>query len=104
MQKNKQIFRCKKCLYPNTKPDLHFNKAGVCGACIHNEYNKKIICGEINIPVLVNGGCGSPEHMIKPFTFGVDGVCAGSIFYFSQYSYKDIKDFLIKNKINVRPF
>ena len=63
----------------------------------------KIICDEINIPVLVNGGCVSPEHMIKPFTFGVDGVCAGSIFYFSQYSYKDIKDFLIKNKINVRP-
>ena len=42
MQKNKQIFRCKKCLYPNTKPDLHFNKAGVCGACIYNEYYKKI--------------------------------------------------------------
>ena len=69
----------------------------------YDESFAKIICDEINIPVLVNGGCGSPEHMIKPFTFGVDGVCAGSIFYFSQYSYKDIKDFLIKNKINVRP-
>lgn len=63
----------------------------------------KKISGEINIPILLNGGCGIPQHMIEPFTSGADGLCAGSIFYFSQYSYKDIKDFLIKNKINVRP-
>ena len=24
---------CKKCLFPNTKPDLHFNDKGVCDAC-----------------------------------------------------------------------
>lgn len=25
---------CKKCLFPETKPDLHFNEEGVCSACI----------------------------------------------------------------------
>lgn len=29
-----QVRYCKKCLYPETKPDLHFNKEGVCSACI----------------------------------------------------------------------
>jgi len=29
-----QIRYCKKCLYPETKPDLHFNEEGICSACI----------------------------------------------------------------------
>ena len=24
---------CKKCVFPETKPDLFFNEAGVCSAC-----------------------------------------------------------------------
>jgi N-acetyl sugar amidotransferase len=27
------LFRCRRCLYPNTKPDLHFNAEGICSAC-----------------------------------------------------------------------
>jgi N-acetyl sugar amidotransferase len=27
------LFRCRRCLYPNTKPDLHFNDEGICSAC-----------------------------------------------------------------------
>jgi N-acetyl sugar amidotransferase len=27
------LFRCRRCLYPNTKPDLHFNSEGICSAC-----------------------------------------------------------------------
>jgi N-acetyl sugar amidotransferase len=27
------LFRCRRCLYPNTKPDLHFNTEGICSAC-----------------------------------------------------------------------
>ncbi len=57
---------------------------------------------EINIPILINGGCGIPEHMVEPLLLGADGVCAGSIFYFTQYAYKDIKNILQKNKIKVR--
>lgn len=29
-----QFRYCKKCLFPETKPDLHFNEDGVCSACI----------------------------------------------------------------------
>ena len=30
--------RCKNCLFPSTKPDLHFNEKGVCGACTYTNY------------------------------------------------------------------
>src|SRR5262245_32221038 len=27
------LFRCTRCLYPNTKPDIHFDSTGLCSAC-----------------------------------------------------------------------
>lgn len=53
------FFRCKKCFFPSTKPDLHFNEEGICEACSYTDYyeneinwNKKKIefiqlCNEI---------------------------------------------------------
>jgi len=60
------------------------------------------ILKEIDIPIILNGGCGTPEHMLKPLNLGVSAVSAGSIFYFSEYSYRDIKEFLRNNNIKVR--
>jgi len=34
---NTQFRYCKKCLFPETKPDLHFSEEGVCSACIAAE-------------------------------------------------------------------
>jgi tRNA(Ile)-lysidine synthase TilS/MesJ len=36
------FFRCKNCLFPSTKPDLHFNEEGVCMACKYTDYYKNI--------------------------------------------------------------
>jgi N-acetyl sugar amidotransferase len=36
-----QIRYCKKCLFPETKPDLHFNEEGICSACIAAESKNK---------------------------------------------------------------
>jgi N-acetyl sugar amidotransferase len=36
------FFRCKNCLFPSTKPDLHFNENGVCMACKYTDYYKNI--------------------------------------------------------------
>ncbi|MBL77128.1 MAG: flagellin modification protein, PseA [Chloroflexi bacterium] len=33
---------CKKCLYPDTKPQIIFNEEGVCSACVNHEKKKKI--------------------------------------------------------------
>jgi len=32
------FFRCKKCLFPSTKPDLYFDEKGICGACNFTNY------------------------------------------------------------------
>jgi N-acetyl sugar amidotransferase len=33
-----EFFRCRKCLFPNTKPDLHFDEKGICTACNYTDY------------------------------------------------------------------
>jgi N-acetyl sugar amidotransferase len=36
------LFRCTRCLYPNTKPDLWFNAEGVCSACLAFDKRKEV--------------------------------------------------------------
>jgi N-acetyl sugar amidotransferase len=36
-----EIRYCSRCVYPETKPDLHFNESGVCSACIAAEEKDK---------------------------------------------------------------
>jgi len=57
---------------------------------------------EINIPIIINGGCGKPEDILTPLNLGVSGVGLSSIFYFTKYSYIDIKKFLVANNKNIR--
>jgi len=33
---------CKRCVQPNTRPGIYFNKDGVCGACLYEDEKKKI--------------------------------------------------------------
>lgn len=33
---------CKKCVQPDTRPKIYFDKNGVCGACLWEEEKKKI--------------------------------------------------------------
>ena len=37
-----RLIYCKKCLVPNTRPHLFFDKNGICVACINHENKKKI--------------------------------------------------------------
>lgn len=63
-------------------------------------YLKNII--SFNAPVIINGGCGTPEDMHKAFSNGADACCASSIFNFTKYSYHDVKKYLLENKLDVR--
>lgn len=40
------MYRCKHCLFPSTKPDLHFDKNGICMACKFTEYHEAIDWGK----------------------------------------------------------
>ena len=46
LNNQKSIKYCKKCLYPNTKPNLFFNSEGVCSACTSFEERQKIDWGK----------------------------------------------------------
>ena len=57
---------------------------------------------KINIPIIINGGCGKPEDLLVPLNLSVDGLALGSIFYYSKHSYLDIKKFLKDANKNIR--
>ena len=56
----------------------------------------------LDMPILLHGGVGNPEHIYEGINSGADAVCAGSIFPFSQYGYRDIKEYLMIKKLPVR--
>lgn len=62
----------------------------------------KSIIQNVNIPLLINGGCGHPDHMREAFDAGASACCASSIFYYTEFGYRDIKTLLRQSGINVR--
>ena len=57
----------------------------------------------VNIPVIASGGAGSLKHLYEALKIGkADAVLAASIFHFGNLSIKEVKNYLIKNKINIR--
>lgn len=67
---------CKRCLYPNTKPDLWFDENGVCSACIAFDERSKIDwkAREHDFSVLVRyyKELGNPWDCIIPVSGGKD--------------------------------
>lgn len=43
----------------------------------------------VKIPVILNGGCGVPEDMVKAIMFGADAVAASTMFLFSDVTPRD---------------
>lgn len=62
----------------------------------------KLFKDQLEIPVILNGGMGKPEHAVEAIENGADAVAAAYIFHFSQYTPNDIKHSLSTNNINVR--
>ena len=57
----------------------------------------------LSIPVIASGGCGTMEHFKDAFTIGkADAALAASVFHFNEISIGDLKEYLVKNNINVR--
>jgi cyclase len=56
------------------------------------------------IPVIASGGAGRPEHFLKVLTEGeADAALAASIFHFGTYTVADLKDYLDRHGVTVRP-
>ena len=58
---------------------------------------------KINSNLIISGGAGIPNHMLKAFKYSnVDAVAAASLFHFKEITPKECKDYLKANSINVR--
>ncbi len=60
------------------------------------------ISSKVKIPVIVSGGAGNYDHMLKAFNSGASAVAAASIYHFTEKTPSEAKKFLIKNNIPVR--
>lgn len=62
------------------------------------------ISESISIPVIASGGAGNLDHMVDVLNAGkADAVLAASIFHFGEYTVADVKNYLGKHSIPVRP-
>ncbi|MCZ9892216.1 imidazole glycerol phosphate synthase subunit HisF [Brachyspira hyodysenteriae] len=63
----------------------------------------KKIADNVSIPLIASGGAGNMEHFKDVFQVkGVDAGLAASIFHFKEIDIKELKEYLHKNKIEVR--
>ncbi|MAS94084.1 MAG: imidazole glycerol phosphate synthase subunit HisF [Verrucomicrobiales bacterium] len=62
------------------------------------------ISDSVAIPVIASGGAGNIDHMVEVLDKGkADAVLAASIFHFGEYTVADVKEYLGKHGVPVRP-
>jgi cyclase len=62
------------------------------------------ICSAVKIPVIASGGAGSLEDFYNCFSrAGADAALAASLFHYGEYSVGQVKEYLKKRGIQVRP-
>ena len=63
----------------------------------------QIISEKVSIPIIASGGAGNLKSILDVFKQGkADAALAASIFHYGKYTVSDVKDYLDKNKIQVR--
>ena len=61
------------------------------------------ISESVGVPVVASGGAGKLEHLASVLIEGkADAVLAASIFHYGEYTIREVKQFLAKQKIPVR--
>lgn len=62
-----------------------------------------VINEHINVPLILSGGYGSPEHAVKLFkNYNVDAICIASAFHYGDIDCQTLKNELIKKGIDLR--
>ncbi len=62
----------------------------------------KKITSQLTIPIIASGGVGNLEHLRDGLNAGANAVLAASIFHFKEFSIKQAKEFLAREKLLVR--
>ena len=62
-----------------------------------------LFCRTFSVPVIASGGAGTMQHFADVFMNGnADAALAASVFHFSEIKISDLKEFLVRQNINVR--
>ena len=56
----------------------------------------------VRIPVVANGGCGEPQHMLEALHAGAHAVAAGTMFAFTEWTPRGCAEWLKERGIAVR--
>jgi imidazole glycerol-phosphate synthase subunit HisF len=63
----------------------------------------KALSEELDIPVILSGGCGVTEHFIESFKkTGIQGVCAGTYFSHKDQNFFEARSQMLNNNIKIR--
>lgn len=63
----------------------------------------KLVSESVQVPVIASGGAGEIKDFKEVFTKGkADAALAASLFHFGELKIKDVKNYLVKQKITVR--
>jgi imidazole glycerol-phosphate synthase subunit HisF len=54
------------------------------------------------IPVVANGGCGEPQHMLEALQAGAHAVAAGTMFAFTEWTPRSCAEWLAERGVKVR--
>lgn len=61
------------------------------------------LSGNVNIPIIASGGCGTMEHFRDAFTIGkADAALAASVFHYNEIRISELKEYLKQQNIRVR--
>src|SRR6266571_4535434 len=64
----------------------------------------RTISESVPVPVVASGGAGKPEHLYDAIVEGkADAVLAASIFHFGQYRIREVKEYLARRGLPMRP-
>ncbi|MFL2646562.1 MAG: imidazole glycerol phosphate synthase subunit HisF [Dehalococcoidia bacterium] len=64
----------------------------------------RTIRNTVDVPIIASGGAGTPEHLYDALTVGgADAVLAASIFHFGKYTIQDLKNYLQRRGLPMRP-
>ncbi|MEK7409024.1 MAG: imidazole glycerol phosphate synthase subunit HisF [Acidobacteriota bacterium] len=64
----------------------------------------RMVSRATRIPIIASGGAGKPEHFVEALTEGeADAALAASIFHYGTYTVGDLKEYLARHGVAVRP-
>jgi cyclase len=64
----------------------------------------RAVADTVSVPVIASGGVGTLEHLYEGLTDGgAEAVLAASIFHFGQLRIRDVKEYLQREGVRIRP-